>query len=189
MGDIDNGMNYLRFGDLIYYNFLGLNKYNFISGIIYGFGHELAHHVSLFFLGNNCNQNESNFIKDSGEQINTFVAGNFTIGREKIDGKWTEIKKNLESEADMISYNIHLKILEDHFGSLSLDKKKEMVKNILNLACGDRTNYTHADTMIRSMYIRFIPEFDKYLPQDNANYIKYLKYKNKYLALKKNLNK
>ena len=189
MGDIDSGMNYLRFGDLLYYNFLGLNKYNFISGIIYGFGHELAHHVSLFFLGNNCNQIESNFIKDSGEQINTFVAGNATIGREKIEGKWTQIKKNLEGEADVISYIIHLKILEDHFSSLSLDKKKEMVKNIFTLACGDRTNNSHADSMIRSMYIRFIPEFDKYLPQDNANYIKYLKYKNKYLALKKNLNK
>jgi len=189
MGDIDTGMNYLRFGDLIYYNFLGPSKYNFISGIIYGFGHEVAHHISLFFLGNDCKQIESNFIKDSGEQINAFVAGNFTIGREQIEGKWIERKVNLEGEADMISYNIHLKILEDHFGSLSLDIKKEMVKNILTLVCGDRTNYTHADTMIRSMYIRFIPEFDKYLPQDNANYIKYLKYKNKYLALKKNLNK
>jgi hypothetical protein len=189
MGDIDSGLNYLRFGDLIYYNFLGLNKYNFISGIIYGFGHELAHHISLFFINNTCNQIESKFIKDSGEQINTFVAGNTLIDREKIDGKWKEIRKNLEGEADIISYNIHLKILEDHFGSLSLDKKKEMVKNILILACGDRTNNSHADTMVRSMYIRFIPEFDKYLPQDNANYIKYLKYKNKYLALKKNLNK
>jgi len=189
MGDIDSGMNYLRLGDLIYYNYLALNKYNFISGIIYGFGHELAHHIATYFLGEKCDQINSNFIKDTGEKINGFVAGNAMIGREKIDGKWKEIKKDIEGEADIISYYIHLKILEDHFQTLPLTTKKEMVKNIFNLSCGDRTNNSHADTMIRSMYIRFIPEFDQYLPQDNANYIKYMKYKNKYLTLKKNLNK
>ena len=183
--DIDSGMNYLRVGDLVYYNYLSIDVNNFMSAIIYGFGHELAHHITGHLINKKCTLTNTAFITDNNESINDFVAGKTVFGREKIEDKWVDKKIDTEIISDLISYNIHSKILTDHFKTLSNDIKKDMVKNIFLLACGDRTNNSHADTMIRTMYIRFIPDYDDFLPQDNIYYKKYLKYKNKYLALKK----
>ena len=51
-----------------------------------------------------------------------------------------------------------------------VEVKRYITKFILFMTCGDRTVLGHVDTMMISNYIRYIPEFDGSIPQDNAHY-------------------
>ena len=92
-----------------------------------------------------------------------------------------------EAVADTISYSIISNLINDI--SVSPYVQRDIIKYLFIMACGDRTNGGHADTMIRSNYIRYFSVLNRLLPDDNSYYEKYLKYKTKYLHLKKNIEK
>ncbi len=175
--DIDSSMNNLRLADLIYFSYffntknVGTNiKEKIMGSMLYGFCHEIGHEVDSCFNG-------LHGYRRLGV-LNGIVPGNTDI--DNINSWITG--NEVEAVADIFSYKMVALLLEQISSSENI--KKDVVRYMLFMTCGDRTTFGHADTMMRVNYIRYFPEFDKYLPQDNSYYVKYLKYKNKYLALK-----
>jgi len=176
--DIDNSMNNLRLSDLIYFSYffngqkVGNNniKEKIMGSILYGFCHEVGHEVDVCFAGVKQYQRRANLngIVQNDQvvaDINNYVSGG-----------------SAEATCDLFSYKL-VYLLLDQLSTVYV-VKKDIVKYLLFMTCGDKNSFGHTDTMIRSNYIRFLQDFDQYLPQDNSYYKKYLKYKSKYLALK-----
>lgn len=180
--DIDSSMGNLRLGDLIYFSYfftkenVGNNiKEKIMGSILYGFAHEVGHEVDSCFNG------EKKWPRS--QELKGTVPNNVDV--PDINTYVTD--SQIESAADLFSYKLVFVLLDQISTSETI--KRDLVKYLLFMTCGDRTNFGHADTMIRSNYIRYLPEYDKYLPQDNSYYKKYLKYKSKYTELKLKLNK
>lgn len=76
--------------------------------------------------------------------------------------------ENIEGVADVFSYKTVNLLLPNI--TTDVEVKRYITKFILFMTCGDRTVLGHVDTMMRSNYIRYIPEFDGSIPQDNAHY-------------------
>jgi hypothetical protein len=182
--DIDQSFNSLKLSDLLFSQFLYGNKKKnfrekFIGSVIFGFSYIVGVDLTLGLVQNYGfkfkNLLKANTNNTNQNKINVYIAGDFI-------NQNIEKSEDIEAAAETIAYKFLYKLLP----LLSVDKdiQKEIVKNSYNLLCGCTQNNNHPDSMIRSNYIRYFPEFDELLPQENKYYNKYLKYKQKYLSLK-----
>jgi hypothetical protein len=106
------------------------------------------------------------------------------------DSGVTEISVSSEFLADYISYIVIQISLENSFSTYDRATIKNILKYMYTSICDTYSSTGHSDGFVRTNFFIFNERLrDIILSGGSSNYQKYLKYKNKYLELKKLMGK